>query len=234
VFASSRIVRSTDVTPAGRLRLDALARYLQEAAEDDLADAEWDEPYTWLARRVAVTVRGYPARRDRVSLRTFCSATGPRWAERTTTLAGPGGDLIQAAAVWVAIAPADGRPVPLGDGFHRLYGASAQGRHVSARLSHPGPPESAAGRRWPLRAVDFDVAGHVNNTVHWAAVEDALAGQDWRPASAELEYHRPVLPGADTRLVTSQAPGELSVWLCHGTERLASGRLTATGPDQPG
>jgi hypothetical protein len=32
---AARVVRSTDVTPAGRLRFDALARYLQEAAEDD-------------------------------------------------------------------------------------------------------------------------------------------------------------------------------------------------------
>src|SRR6266581_3445588 len=38
---AARVVRSTDVTPAGRLRFDALARYLQEAAEDDLADAGW-------------------------------------------------------------------------------------------------------------------------------------------------------------------------------------------------
>ena len=42
VFTTARAVRSTDVTPAGRLRFDALARYLQEAAEDDLAGAGWD------------------------------------------------------------------------------------------------------------------------------------------------------------------------------------------------
>ncbi len=89
IFRTSRVVRSVDVTPAGRLRFDALARYLQQAAEDDLADAAWAEPYTWLVRRTSVAVRGYPAHRDRVQLRTFCSATGPRWAERTTTVAGP-------------------------------------------------------------------------------------------------------------------------------------------------
>ena len=78
LFTSTRIVRSTDVTPAGRLRFDALARYLQEAAEDDLAAAAWNEPYDWLLRRCAVTVRGYPLRGEQVSLRTYCSATGPR------------------------------------------------------------------------------------------------------------------------------------------------------------
>ncbi len=225
VFRTRRVVRSVDVTPAGRLRFDALARYLQQAAEDDLADVDWAETYTWLVRRTSVTVRGYPAHRDRVQLRTFCSATGPRWAERTTTVAGPAGDLIQATAVWVAITAADGRPVPLGDTFHRIYGPSTAGRQVSARLSQPDPAGAAEGRPWPLRASDFDTAGHANNSIHWAAVEDVLAGLDWLPSVAELEYHRPVLPGHDPRLLTERADGQLSVWLCHDGERLASAVL---------
>jgi acyl-ACP thioesterase len=229
VFAVARVVRGTDVTPAGRLRFDALARYLQEAAQDDLADAGWDEPYGWLVRRVAVAVRGYPAHGEPVRLSTFCSALGPRWAERTTTLSGPGGDLMQATAVWAAVARTDGRPTPLGAAFHRLYGAAAQGRQVSARLSHPGPPESLAGRRWPLRASDFDPAGHVNNSIHWAAVEDVLAGLDWRPASAELEYRRPIWPGDDPQLVSRHAQDQLSIWLRTGTQRLASARLARRG-----
>jgi acyl-ACP thioesterase len=260
VFAASRTVRSTDVTPAGRLRLDALARYLQDVAEDDLADAGWNEPYGWLVRRVAVLVRGYPVHAEPVRLRTFCSAIGPRWAERTTTLAGSGGDLMQARAVWVAVGRSDGRPSPLGTAFQRVYAASSQGGSVSARLSHPGPPPqpwspvparspapggqaaTAVSRAWPLRASDFDTADHVNNSVHWAAVEDVLAGPGihpggpdadpggpgvgWLPASAELEYRRPIVPGISPRLVTSRAGDDLWVWLLNGTQRLASARLS--------
>ncbi len=227
VFATAREVRSTDVVPAGRLRLDALARYLQEAAEDDVSDAGWDGPYVWLVRRVALAIRGYPAHRERISLRTYCSATGPRWAERTTTVSGADRDLIQSTAIWVAVSAADGRPVPLGESFQRVYGPSTEGRQVSARLSLPGPPGAAAGRPWPLRAADFDTAGHVNNSVYWAAVEDELAGLDWMPGQAELEYHRPILPGAEPELVTSREPGELRAWLRQGPQRLASAWLTA-------
>jgi acyl-ACP thioesterase len=239
VFTASQVVRSTDVTPAGRLRFDALARYLQDAAEDDLADSGWAEPSYWLLRRVTVAVRRYPARREVLRLSTFCSAIGPRWAERTTTVAGFGGDLIQARAVWVAIARADGRPAPLGAAFHRLYGPSAEGRRVSARLSHPGPPGphpappgSGPGRPpggpWPLRVADFDPAGHVNNSVHWAAVEDVLdrLTDRWVPARAELEYVRPIQPGRDPDLVVSHTPDGLRVWMLLGTQTLASARLT--------
>jgi acyl-ACP thioesterase len=225
VFGVSRAVRSTEVTPGGRLRLDALARYLQEAAEDDLADAGWQEPYDWLVRRVVLAIGGYPVHGESLRLRTFCSAIGPRWVERTTTVSRSGSDLIQARTVWVAVARADGRPAPPGAAFHRLYGAAAAGRTVSARLSHPGPDEPQSSRAWPLRASDFDTAGHVNNAIAWAAVEDVLAGLGWRPASAELEYHRPILPGHDIRLAASHTPDQLSCWLLDGPRQLASARL---------
>ena len=38
-FTGERIVRLGDVSPAGRLRLDAVARYLQDIATDDAVDA---------------------------------------------------------------------------------------------------------------------------------------------------------------------------------------------------
>ena len=104
---------------------------------------------------------------------------------------------MQATAVWAAVGRADGRPVALGPEFHRLYDGAAQGRSASVRLSHPRPPATPAGGAWPLRASDFDTLGHVNNAIHWAAVEDVLAGLDWLPDGAELEYHRPVLPGCE-------------------------------------
>jgi acyl-ACP thioesterase len=96
---------------------------------------------------------------------------------------------------------------------------------VSARLSHPGPPQAQDGRPWPLRAADIDPAGHVNNSIHWAAVEDVLAGIAAAPAAAELEYHRPILPGQQPRLVTSHKGGQVGVWLLDGNSQLASARL---------
>lgn len=225
-FSATRTVRSTDVTPDGRLRFDALARYLQAAAEDDLTDAAWREPFDWWVRRCAVTVHSFPGHGEQVQLQTFCSATGPRWAERTTTVAGSAGrELMQARAVWVAIDRTTAQPTPLGESFLRLYGAAAQGRTVSARLSHPGPPPAAAGSRWPLRASDFDTARHANNAIHWSAVEDVLATQDWLPTHAELEYHGPMLPTHEPCLVTSRGTDDLYAWLLDGTQRLASARL---------
>jgi acyl-ACP thioesterase len=237
IYATRRIVRSTDVARSGRLRLDALARYLQTAAEDDVADAGLVEPVVWLVRRCELRISALPAMGDRVAVRTFCSGTGPRWAERTTTLASPSGrPLVQATAVWAAVGVADGRPVPLSADFTSIYGPSAAGRVVSVRLSHRRPDSTvlsgngaavgAPPRDWPLRAADFDTAGHVNNAVHWAVVEDELAATDWLPSAAAVEYQRAIMPGCLPRLVTSRQPGQTALWLLDGTSLLASARLT--------
>jgi acyl-ACP thioesterase len=236
VYATRRIVRSTDVVASGRLRLDALARYLQTAAEDDVADAGLVEPVVWLVRRCELRIIQLPAMGDRVSVRTFCSGTGPRWAERTTTVARRDGQpLVQATAVWAAVGRADGRPVPLSADFTAIYGASAVGRLVSVRLSHPRPDPAgydrngavggAPPRDWPLRVADFDTAGHVNNAVHWAVVEDELAVTGWLPVLAEVEYQRAIMPGCLPRLVTDREDGQTTLWLLDGQRVLASARL---------
>jgi acyl-ACP thioesterase len=231
VFAGTRAVRSTDVTRHGRYRFDALARALQDVAEDDVAQTGWQAPYGWLLRRITVTGSGFPRSGGQLTLRTFCSGTGPRWAERTTTVTGTDGARLQSVAIWAAVDLASGVPVPLGDGFFTHYGQATQGRKASARLSLPKPgPEltstGLAGRGWPLRAADFDPAGHVNNTIAWAAVEDVLATLDWLPSRAELEYHQPMLPGCQPRLLTSGDDRQMLIWLVDGTERLVSARLT--------
>jgi acyl-ACP thioesterase len=225
VYRTRRAVRTGDVTPSGRLRLDALARYLQAAAEDDLFDSGLAEPVWWVMRRCELSISSLPTVGDQLSVATYCSGTGPRWAERTTTLAGADGEVVQARAVWAVISRADGRPVPLSADFLRIYGESAAGGTVSARLSHPRPDSAAERRPWPLRVTDFDLAGHVNNAVHWAAVEDELAVSGWVPAVAEMEYHRPMMPGCAPTLVTDRRDREAAVWLVDDSSLLASARL---------
>ncbi len=226
VFTAGYPIRRTDVTPGGRLRLDALARYVQDVAEDDVADSGLHEGYGWRVRRCALAIRGWPRQGQRLRLATFCSATGPRWAERTTTVTAGGADLIQARMLWVAVDPVTGESRQVGPEFHRLYGPAARGRQVSVRLSHPRPGPSATGRDWPVRASDFDTAAHVSNTVHWQAAEEVLAGLDWLPAHAEMEYHHPILPGARLRLACQLSASRADLWLLNERARLASAQLS--------
>lgn len=171
-----------------------------------------------------------------MTLRTFCSGTGPRWAQRTTTVLSGAGPVMQAVAVWVAVDQVTGQPCPLGEDFRRLYGEAAGEHQVSARLDLPGPGAGAPARAWPTRAADFDTARHVNNTVYWAALEDVIAEAGaGPPGCAVVEYHRPVLPADRPVLryrVVPSSPGaarRTDAWLTDagGEIRYASARLSA-------
>jgi acyl-ACP thioesterase len=221
-----RRVRLSDVTGTGRLRLDAVARYLQDIAGDDVDDAGLGG--AWVLRRVALAFGDLPVFRDEVTLTTFCSGTGSRWAERRTTVQVGGDVRVEAVALWVFVDPA-GRPVPLEEWFFDLYGEAAAGRRVSSRLQHRPPPSDGGDRRtWPLRATDIDVLNHVNNAASWSAVEDELAR---RPAGgpmsrAEIEYRAAVDLDDPVELHTRSSPTEMACWLLHDGEVRTSAVVT--------
>jgi acyl-ACP thioesterase len=185
-YEGTRAVRLGDVTPKGRLRLDALARYLQDVANDDATDGIGEDAMAWVVRSTVIEVHAFPVFREPLTLTTWGSGLGSRWAERRTSVIGEAGGRIEAASVWVHVDLATGRPKKLLPGFEDVYGPSTGGRVVSARLSHSDPPEAATRTPWPLRFADFDVVGHVNNAVYWAIVEEHL---DARPGMhLTLEY----------------------------------------------
>lgn len=224
IYTGHHRVRLGDAAPSRRMRLDALARFLQDVAEDDAADAAWPDDIGWVLRSTRLTIRRFPTLGETLRLDTFCSASAARWAERTTTVTGEAGGLVQATSVWVAIDVATGSPARLGEPFSRVYGPSTSGRRVSARLQLPAPTAEAvaAARPWPLRRADLDVWGHVNNAISWAAVEDELCRVDWLPATATLEHHQAIGPDDQPRLAASRRGRGLDVWLVDPSGRMLS------------
>ena len=192
-YTRTRPVRLTDTSPKGRVRFDALARYLQDVANDDATEVLGDDAQAWIVRRTVMEVARFPVLADRLELTTWASGLGSRWAERRTSILGPNGARVETASLWVHVDLASGRPVRLNDSFHVPYEEAAGGRTVHARLRHPGPPvgeladtPDVATVAWTPRFTDFDVLGHVNNTVYWAVVEECLPAR--APCRVELEY----------------------------------------------
>ncbi len=224
-----RRVRLSDVTGTGRLRLDALARYLQDIAGDDVDDAGLGG--AWVLRRVALALGTLPGFRDEVTLTTFCSGIGPRWAERRTSVRADGEVRVEAVALWVFVDDT-GRPAPLQGWFMDLYGEAAGDRRVSSRLQHRPPPDGVDVRPWPLRATDIDVLNHVNNAASWGAVEDELSRRspNGRMTRAEIEYRSAVDLGDRVELRTLAAGNRLACWLVADDEVRTSALVTFDGP----
>ena len=76
VFDGARRVRLADVSPAGRLRLDAAARFLQDLSADDTADAALPDAEAWVVRKTVIEVAAFPRYLEPLELATWCSGTG--------------------------------------------------------------------------------------------------------------------------------------------------------------
>jgi acyl-ACP thioesterase len=233
LFEGSRRVRLADVSPAGRLRLDAAARFLQDLSADDTADAALEDAEAWVVRKTIIEVTAFPRYLEPLALATWCSGTGSHWAERRISIVGERGGAIEAATTWVHIDLESGRPTRIPAGFDDLYGEAHGGRRVKARLDHPDPPDGELdGFPWPLRFTDFDVLDHVNNAACWQIVEEALSKhRDLRaPLRAEVQHRTAIERDADVVVKTTRDDGGLSLWVAVADAVAVTGVVTAAPP----
>lgn len=220
-------MRIGDVSPRGRLRLDAAVRFLQDLSADDTADAALPDAEAWVVRRTTIEAHRFPRYLEGLDLATWCSGTGSHWAERRVTIAGDRGGHIEAATIWVHVDLASGRPSRIPAGFEEIYGEACGGRRVKARLVHPDPPPTVDRRPWPIRYTDLDVLDHVNNAAYWEAIEEARAGLEGfdAPVRVVVEHHLALEHGDTAELVTTVEGEQLSVWLCGAAGVAASAAL---------
>ena len=226
-FSQDRRPGFADCAPSGRMRLDAIAGWLQDVAYADVEDAGLAQAAVWVVRRTRIRVRRFPRFGERFTLTTFCSGLGRMWAERRTDVvaAGDAEPAVEAVSLWVHLAVDDGRPVPLTEAEITTYGGTVTPRRVTARLRHAGPAQDAAGTPWTFRRSECDIADHVNNAAYWTPLEEELlGGPDPDGLDAEIEYRTPaqagphtVLSAARARWITGPA-GELHASLVLGDE----------------
>lgn len=199
VFALNSRPGLADCAPSGRIRLDALARWLQDVAYADVEDAGLADSAVWVVRRTRLRVLRFPRFAERFTVRTFCSGLGRMWAERRTTIsheqrAAPD---VEAVSLWVHLDPLSWRPMPFSDAELSAYGDTGAQRRVSARLRHPPVPDApASALSWSFRATECDIAGHINNAAYWQPLEEELLGtEELATFDGEIEYRAQCQPG---------------------------------------
>jgi acyl-ACP thioesterase len=221
VFATRRRISLSDTDAAGRLRLDAIARYLQDAASEDWLDAGFDhDSHVWVVRRTELTVHEPFEPEDMVEVETWCSGVAGSSAARRYSIRGTDGGRVEAESIWIHL-DHDLRPKRLDEQFLRTYGTSAAGRRAPTRFTLP-PPSRLEGAPWSFRATDVDRLGHVNNAAYWIPLDIA-----WQAAgvSATVEYRLPIDLEDQVTLVQE----DRSIWLVvAGEVRAAAERYDAT------
>jgi acyl-ACP thioesterase len=225
VFTTRRRISLSDTDATGRLRLDAIARYLQDVASEDWLDAGFDhDSHVWVVRRTQLTVYELFRPEDWIGLETWCSGVSGSAASRRYSIRGETGGRIEAESIWIHL-DHDLRPKRLGAEFLELYGASAAGNRAQTRFTLPMPDDHHR-EPWSFRATDVDRLGHINNAAYWVAVEDRFAARLHGPVRAALEYRQPIDLGEPAELIE----GRETLWLMVGDQLRAAAAVYSATP----
>lgn len=227
-FTGVRRVRLGDVDRQGRLRFDALMRYAQDVSNDDTNDAGLADDMTWVVRRTVVDTDVEATFGEDLTLMTFCSGVGARWADRRLVVRGSAGAKYEISTLWIFVTET-GAPRRLTDQFMDIYGRGVTDTAVSARLTHPEVPADADVHPWPMRVVDYDTLDHANNAAYWAVVEEERPKDREHykvPYRAELEYGGGIAAEAAVEYRTGDIGGSLFIWWFSDQQFVASSRIT--------
>ena len=224
-FKGPALAGIADCAPSGRVRLDALARWLQDIAYADVLDAGLQSVAVWVVRRTRIRVSRWPRFGEHVELTTFCTGLGRMWAERRTDVTRPGAGVpdVEAVSLWVHLHPERRLPFPLTEAEVTAYSGAEAHRRVTARLRHPLPPAAGgSGSEWTFRATESDIADHINNAAYWQPLEEELLQHDAEPGPVdiELEYRAPAQPGVKRWLADGEARWIVDGGAAEGEEEL--------------
>ncbi|MEO9327878.1 acyl-[acyl-carrier-protein] thioesterase [Gordonia aurantiaca] len=225
-------VRTGDVDQEMRVRLDAVARYLQDVANDNIeaTDFHATDPF-WIVRRTVIDVVrpiSWPAT---VTAQRWCGALSTRWtnmrvrltAEHETNRFNPDprpDGLIETEAFWINVND-QGMPSRLSDAAFEMLSSMTDEHRLRWK---PMNPEKAPApedielpdREHVLRSTDFDPFKHLNNAAYLEAIEDELVDHPDlvdMPHRVVIEYLRPIVPGTRLMLRRVREGERLDVWL---------------------
>ncbi len=165
----------SDSDPNGELRLDALARFLHDAATLDIEESGLHLETIWVLRTTEMTIHENANYLDNLKVVTWCSGSGKSWVERRSDIFRNNAKIIETRSIWVNVSGVRQGAKPLPEEFFSTYGESVRQEKISARqtLKTPlHPPISSTTIQ--LRFCDLDIMDHVNNAIHLSLVEETL------------------------------------------------------------
>lgn len=199
VYQTGWRVATSDIDEHMRLRLDGVARYIQEAGAEHLADAGLAEVHPhWIVLRTVIDVIRPIELPSDITFRRWCAALSTRWCNMRVQLEGSDGGRIETEGFWLCVNKDTLTPSRLTDDCIARFGSTTDNHRLKWRPWLTEPVRDATVTPFPLRRTDIDPLEHVNNTIYWHGVHEIL-GQvpelERAPYRAVLEYRSPIKHG---------------------------------------
>jgi acyl-ACP thioesterase len=222
IYRTSWAVPTGDIGDQLQLRLDGVARYIQEVGAENLLDAGEAEAHPhWLVQRTVIDVIEPIEWPNEVSFSRWCSALSTRWCTMRVDLVGEEGGRIETEGFWIAINERTLTPQRVSDSLIEKF-ASTTGEHrLKWRPWLTDPTEVDVVRPFALRHTDIDVFEHVTNTAYWHAVHEVMAEVPdvcRAPFRAVVEYRRPIQHGEDVVLKWSRHDDDVNIAIAVGEQ----------------
>ncbi|MEZ5210249.1 acyl-[acyl-carrier-protein] thioesterase [Gordonia sp. (in: high G+C Gram-positive bacteria)] len=236
-FDADYRVRTGDVDQEMRVRLDGLARYLQDVANDniDMTDFDGSDPF-WIVRRTVIDVLEPITWPADFHAERWCGALSTRWTDMRVRLTStsetnrfnpeprPNG-LIESVGFWINVND-QGMPSRISDEALKILSEMTDEHRLRWKSLNPEQAPAAdevelPDREHVLRSTDFDPFRHLNNAAYLEAIEDELVDHPDlldAPHRLVIEYLRPITPGTPITLRRKRIDDCLYVWMLIGSD----------------
>ncbi|GJF10440.1 hypothetical protein NGTWS0302_26270 [Mycolicibacterium cyprinidarum] len=234
VYRTSWPVATGDLDGNLHLRLDGVARYIQEVGAENLVDAgEAEDHPHWLVQRTVIDVIEPIEFPNHVSFSRWCSALSSRWCTMRVDLVGTDGGRIETEGFWIAINSKTLTPQRVSDTLIERFASTTDIHRLRWRpwLENPGAADNTTS--FPLRRTDIDIFEHVTNTAYWHAIHEVMAlvpDVCTPPYRAVIEYRRPIKYGEVVTIEWTRHGPDVQIALAVGDDVRAAALLRKLSP----
>jgi acyl-ACP thioesterase len=229
VYRTSWPVTTSDIDEQLHLRMDGVARYIQEVGAENLVDAGEAEAHPhWIVNRTVIDVIEAIEWPNDVTFKRWCSALSTRWCTMRVDLVGSEGGRIETEGFWIAMNKDTLTPSRVSDTLTEKFASTTEEHRLKWRPWLENPPETDTETPFALRRTDIDIFQHVTNTAYWHAIHEVMAQEPdvcTPPYRAVVEYRRPIQFGEDVTIRSARHGDEVQIALTVGDDVRAAALL---------
>jgi len=218
VYRTSWPVTTSDIDEHLHLRLDSVARYIQEVGAQNLVDTGEAETHPhWIVNRTVIDVISPIELGSDINFSRWCSALSTRWCTMRVDLVGSEGGRIETEGFWIAINKDTLTPLRVSDTLIEKFASTTDEHRLKWRRWLADPlGADATVTPFALRRTDIDIFQHVTNAAYWHAIHEVMAAHRdiaTAPYRAVVEYRRPIKFGEPVTLRSCHSDTEVRIAL---------------------
>ncbi|MBX9642047.1 MAG: acyl-[acyl-carrier-protein] thioesterase [Mycobacteriaceae bacterium] len=229
VYQTGWRLTTSDIDEHMSLRLDGVARYIQEVGAEHLADAGLAEVHPhWIVLRTVIDVIEPIKLPSDITFRRWCAALSTRWCSMRVRLEGSAGGRIETEGFWLCVNKDTLTPSRLVDDCIERFGSTTENHRLKWRPWLTEQVQNGTETPFPLRRTDIDPFEHVNNTIYWHGVHEILSQfpeLKTAPYRVVLEYRSPIKSDEPVTILSGQHGDVVRMQFTVGSDVRASALL---------